>query len=44
MATDGYVAVHEAGVGSQAMAAFQQLEDQHRLPIRVYEAMAPDVI
>lgn len=40
MATDGYVAVHEAGVGSQAMAALQQLEDQHRLPIRVYAMLS----
>lgn len=36
MAADGYVSVHEAGVGSMAMAALQQLEDQDRLPIRVY--------
>jgi predicted amidohydrolase YtcJ len=40
MATDGYVAVHEAGVGGQAMAALQQLEDQHRLPIRVYAMLS----
>lgn len=40
MATDGYVTVHEAGVGSQAMAALQQLEDQHRLPIRVYAMLS----
>ena len=40
MATDGYVTVHEAGVGGQAMAALQQLEDQHRLPIRVYAMLS----
>lgn len=40
MATDGYVAVHEAGVGSQSMAALQQLEDQNRLPIRVYAMLS----
>jgi len=40
MATDGYVAVHEAGVGGQAMAALQQLEDQHRLQIRVYALLS----
>ena len=40
MATDGYVTVHEAGAGSQAMAALQQLEDQHRLPIRVYAMLS----
>jgi len=40
MATDGYVAVHEAGVGAQAMAALQQLEDQKRLPIRVYALLS----
>jgi hypothetical protein len=40
MATDGYVAVHEAGVGAQAMAALQQLEDQNRLPIRVYALLS----
>ena len=40
MAADGYVTVHEAGVGSQAMAALQQLKDQHRLPIRVYAMLS----
>ncbi|WP_310474544.1 amidohydrolase [Sandarakinorhabdus sp.] len=40
MATDGFVAVHEAGVGAQAMAALQQLEDQNRLPIRVYALLS----
>ena len=40
MASDGYVAVHEAGVPSQAMAALQQLEDENRLPIRVYALLS----
>ena len=40
MAADGYVTVHEAGVPSQAMAALQQLEDQNRLPIRVYALLS----
>ncbi|MCM0032134.1 amidohydrolase [Sandarakinorhabdus limnophila] len=40
MAADGYVMVHEAGVPSQAMAALQQLEDQNRLPIRVYALLS----
>jgi predicted amidohydrolase YtcJ len=40
MAADGYVTVHEAGVGSAAMAALQSLEDQNRLPIRVYAMLS----
>jgi predicted amidohydrolase YtcJ len=40
MATDGYVTVHEAGVGSQSMAALQQLEEEKRLPIRVYALLS----
>jgi len=40
MASDGYVSVHEAGVGAQAMAALQQLEDEQRLPIRVYALLS----
>ena len=40
MASDGYVAVHEAGVGAQAMAALQQLENEQRLPIRVYALLS----
>ncbi|WP_156254648.1 amidohydrolase [Sandarakinorhabdus oryzae] len=40
MAADGYVTVHEAGVGSAAMAALQSLEDEHRLPIRVYAMLS----
>lgn len=40
MAADGYVTVHEAGANSLAMATFQQLEDQGRLPIRVYAMLS----
>lgn len=40
MASDGYVSVHEAGVGAQAMAALQQLENEQRLPIRVYALLS----
>ena len=40
MASDGYVAVHEAGVGAQTMAALQQLENEQRLPIRVYALLS----
>lgn len=40
MAADGYVSVHEAGVPAQAMAALQQLEDENRLPIRVYAMLS----
>src|SRR5262249_59865830 len=32
---DGYVAIHEAGVDSRLLAAFQQLEREQRLPPRV---------
>jgi predicted amidohydrolase YtcJ len=40
MAADGYVMVHEAGVPAQAMAALQSLEDEQRLPIRVYAMLS----
>lgn len=40
MAADGYVTVHEAGVPSSAMAALQSLEDEGRLPIRVYALLS----
>jgi predicted amidohydrolase YtcJ len=36
MARDGYVAIHEAGAGVQLMDAFTALEEQGRLPLRVY--------
>ncbi len=40
MAQDGYVTVHEAGVDARAMVAFQQLEGEGRLPIRVYAMLS----
>ena len=40
MAADGYVMVHEAGVPAPAMAALQSLEDENRLPIRVYAMLS----
>lgn len=36
MAQAGYVSVHEAGADAALMAAFETLEDEGRLPIRVY--------
>jgi len=36
MAEDGYVAVHDAGLDTEMMAALEQLEAEDRLPIRVY--------
>ena len=36
MAADGYVAVHDAGLDTEMMAALEQLEAEGRLPIRVY--------
>ena len=40
MAEDGYVAVHEAGLDTAAMAALEQLEAEGRLPIRVYAMLS----
>jgi predicted amidohydrolase YtcJ len=40
MAADGYVTVHEAGANAQAMDVLQSLEDQGRLPIRVYPMLS----
>lgn len=40
MAEDGYVAVHEAGLNTEAMAALEQLEAENRLPIRVYAMLS----
>ena len=40
MARSGYVAVHEAGVGSELMAAFASLDAQGRLPVRVYAMLS----
>jgi predicted amidohydrolase YtcJ len=36
MARDGYVAVHQAGADTQIMRAFEELEAENRLPVRVY--------
>ncbi|MCP4897145.1 MAG: amidohydrolase family protein [bacterium] len=35
MAKDGYVAIHEAGAGTNIMAAFEALEAEGKLPTRV---------
>ena len=40
MAADGFVAVHEAGLDSEMMAAFEELEAEGRLPIRVYAMLS----
>lgn len=36
MVRDGYVAVHQAGADTQVMRAFEELEAEDRLPVRVY--------
>jgi predicted amidohydrolase YtcJ len=36
MARDGYVAIHQAGADAQVMRAFEELEEEGRLPVRVY--------
>ena len=40
MAADGYVAVHNAGLDSRAMSILEQLEEEDRLPIRVYAMLS----
>ncbi len=40
MAEDGYVAVHEAGVHSEAMSILEELESADELPIRVYAMLS----
>lgn len=40
MAEYGYTAVHEAGAGPRSMAAFQRLEAQGLLPLRVYAMLS----
>ncbi|MBT8084094.1 MAG: amidohydrolase [Woeseia sp.] len=40
MAQDGYTAVHDAGLGAPQMAVLQQLEDEGRLPVRVYAMLS----
>lgn len=40
MARDGYVAVHEAGADRALMDAFQALETEGKLPVRVYAMLS----
>jgi len=40
MARDGYVAVHEAGADRALMKAFQDLEAEGKLPVRVYAMLS----
>ena len=40
MARDGYVAVHQAGADSRIMHAFERLEADGRLPVRVYAMLS----
>jgi predicted amidohydrolase YtcJ len=40
MAKDGYVTVHDAGLGAEEMAILETLEAENRLPIRVYAMLS----
>jgi hypothetical protein len=40
MADDGYVAVHEAGVDARLLRAFQALDAEGALPVRVYAMLS----
>jgi len=40
MARDGYVAVHDAGLDTDEMGVLEQLENEGRLPIRVYAMLS----
>ena len=40
MAEDGYVAVHDAGLDARRMSVLEQLEEEGRLPIRVYAMLS----
>jgi predicted amidohydrolase YtcJ len=40
MAMDGYVTVHDAGLDASLMAALTELEEEGRLPIRVYAMLS----
>ena len=40
MAHDGYVAIHEAGADRRLMRAFQALDAEGRLPVRVYAMLS----
>jgi predicted amidohydrolase YtcJ len=40
MARDGYVAIHQAGADSQVMRAFEELDSEGLLPVRVYAMLS----
>jgi predicted amidohydrolase YtcJ len=40
MATDGYTAVHEAGLDARQMRVLEELETEGKLPIRVYAMLS----
>jgi predicted amidohydrolase YtcJ len=40
MAADGYTAVHDAGLDTQAMSILEELEAADRLPVRVYAMLS----
>jgi hypothetical protein len=40
MARDGYVAIHEAGADARLMSAFESLDAEGKLPIRVYAMLS----
>ena len=40
MASDGYVAIHDAGLDTEMMEALEQLEEDKLLPIRVYAMLS----
>lgn len=40
MARDGFVAIHQAGADGAQIKAFQRLNSQHKLPVRVYAMLS----
>lgn len=40
MASDGYVTVHDAGLGAGEMSILEELEEAGRLPVRVYAMLS----
>ena len=40
MATDGYTAIHEAGLDTRQMSILEELEAAHKLPVRVYAMLS----
>lgn len=40
MARSGYVSIHEAGLDSEWMTAYESLEEEGRLPLRVYAMLS----